>query len=171
MSSLESSLGWVLDCITNTANTWFPILSGAFLGLTANLIWTAAAYISFSYSTEQSRGSFISMQWGLLSLFSSLGSIVAFAINFDASALHVPIAVYIVFILVMALSFLVALFGIVAPSTVRRRDGTPLAHYPHEGFWQELKHQRRLFQDWRILAMFVPMFASEVPFIVLSSLN
>ncbi|KAL8720880.1 MAG: hypothetical protein Q9225_002325 [Loekoesia sp. 1 TL-2023] len=71
----------------------------------------------------------------------------------------------------MASAFFVALFTIVAPSKVRRRDGTPLAHYPHEGLWQELKRQRLLLQDWRLLAMFVPMFASEVPIIVLSSLN
>ena len=71
----------------------------------------------------------------------------------------------------MASGFLVALFTIVAPSKVRRRDGTPLAHYPHEGFWQELKNQRQLLQDWRLIAMFIPMFASEVPIIVLSSLN
>ena len=101
----------------------------------------------------------------------SLGSIVAFGINFNASKLRVPISIYIVFILLMASGFLVAFFTIVAPSKVRRRDGTPLAHYPHEGFWPELKNQRRLFQDWRLLAMFVPMFASEVPIIVLSSLN
>ncbi|KAI4103821.1 MAG: hypothetical protein L6R37_003624 [Teloschistes peruensis] len=144
---------------------------GAFLGITANLIWTAAAYVSFSYSTERTRGSFISMQWGLLSVFSTLGSLVAFGINFNASSLQVPISVYIVFILLMVSGFFVALFAIIAPSEVRRRDGTPLAHYPHEGLWQELKNQRRLFRDWRLLAMFIPMFASEVPIIVLSSLN
>lgn len=71
----------------------------------------------------------------------------------------------------MASAFFVALFTIVAPSKVRRHDGTPLARYPHEGLWHELKRQRLLLQDWRLLAMFVPMFASEVPIIVLSSLN
>ncbi|KAL8639582.1 MAG: hypothetical protein Q9228_003392 [Teloschistes exilis] len=156
---------------TNTAHEWFPIVAGAFLGITANLIWTAAAYISFSYSTERTRGSFISMQWGLLSVFSTLGSLVAFGINFNASSLQVPISVYIVFILLMVSGFFVALFAIIAPSEVRRRDGTSLAHFPHEGLWQELKNQRRLFRDWRLLAMFIPMFASEVPIIVLSSLN
>ncbi|KAL9585314.1 MAG: hypothetical protein Q9203_004298 [Teloschistes exilis] len=157
--------------VTNTAHEWFPIVAGAFLGITANLIWTAAAYISFSYSTERTRGSFISMQWGLLSVFSTLGSLVAFGINFNASSLQVPISVYIVFILLMVSGFFVALFAIIAPSEVRRRDGTSLAHFPHEGLWQELKNQRRLFRDWRLLAMFIPMFASEVPIIVLSSLN
>lgn len=64
---------------TNTANEWFPIAAGAFLGLSANLLWTAGAYISFSYSTEGSRGSFISMQWGLLSLFGVLSHVVPVA--------------------------------------------------------------------------------------------
>ena len=54
--------------VTNTAHEWFPIAAGAFLGLTANLLWTTAGYIAFSYSTEQKRGSFISMQWALLSI-------------------------------------------------------------------------------------------------------
>lgn len=71
----------------------------------------------------------------------------------------------------MASAFFVALLTIVAPYKVRRLDGTSLAHYPHDVLWQELRRQRQLFQDWRLLAMFVPMFASEVPIIVLSSLN
>ncbi|KAL9034731.1 MAG: hypothetical protein Q9180_005246 [Flavoplaca navasiana] len=156
---------------TNTGHQWFPIAAGAFLGLCANLLWTAGAYISFSYSTEGNRGSFISVQWGLLSLFASLGSIVAFGLNFNASILRVPTAVYIVFILAMVSALFVALFFIVEPSKIRRRDGTPLAHYPHHGMWQELKNQRRLLQDWRLLVMFIPMIASEVAVIVLSSLN
>ncbi|KAL8990143.1 MAG: hypothetical protein Q9169_008198 [Polycauliona sp. 2 TL-2023] len=71
----------------------------------------------------------------------------------------------------MVSGFFVALFCIVDPSKIRRRDGTPLAHYPHQGIWQELKNQRQLLQDWRLLVMFIPMIASEVAIIVLSSLN
>ncbi len=96
---------------------------------------------------------------------------MAFGINFNATKLQVPIAVYIVFIVLMVSGFFVALLFIIAPVKVRRRDGTALARYPHEGFWNELKNQRKLFQDWRVWAMFIPMFASEVPIIVLSSLN
>ena len=101
----------------------------------------------------------------------TLGSLVAFGINFNASNLQVPMSVYIVFVLLMASAFFIAAFSIVPPAQVRRRDGTPLAHYPHEGLWEELKRQRLLLKDWRLLAMFIPMFASEVPIIVLSSLN
>lgn len=58
----------LIRLVTNSTHEWFPIAAGAFLGLTANLLWTAAGYIAFSYSTEQKRGSFISMQWALLSV-------------------------------------------------------------------------------------------------------
>lgn len=71
----------------------------------------------------------------------------------------------------MASAFFVALLTIVSPSRVRRADGTPLAHYPHEGLWRELKAQSQLFKDWRLLALFVPMFSSEVSIIVFSTLN
>ena len=71
----------------------------------------------------------------------------------------------------MASGFFVSCFTIVSPSRVRRADGTALANYPHEGFWSELKAQGTLFRDWRLLAMFVPMFASEIVLIVFSSLN
>ena len=96
---------------------------------------------------------------------------MAFGINFNANELQVPVSVYIVFIILMASAFVLAAFFIVSPAKVRRRDGTPLAQYPHEGLWEELKRQRLLFKDWRLLAMFIPMFASEVPIIVISSLN
>lgn len=71
----------------------------------------------------------------------------------------------------MVLAFFMVLFTIVSPSEVRRSDGTALAHYPHQGFWLELKAQKQLLKDWRILALFVPMFGSEVTVIVLSTMN
>jgi len=71
----------------------------------------------------------------------------------------------------MVLAFFVALFTIVPRSKVRRSDGTALTQYPHKGFWIELKAQSQLLKDWRLLALFVPMFGSEVAVIVMSTLN
>ena len=107
----------------------------------------------------------------LTATLGTLGSFVSFGINFNASALQVPVSVYVVFIVLMASGFFVAFFTIVPPSRVRRGDGTALADYPHDGFWHELKAQGTLFKDWRLLVMFVPMIASEVIVIVFSSLN
>ena len=71
----------------------------------------------------------------------------------------------------MVSGFLVACFGIVPQSRVRRPDGTPLAHYPHKGLWPELRAQSKLFRDWRLLVLFVPLFGSEIVVIVFSTLN
>lgn len=101
----------------------------------------------------------------------TLGSLVSFGINFNASALQVPVAVYVVFIVLTASGFILTCFTILPSSRVRRPDGTPLADYPHEGFWHELKAQSKLFSDWRLLAMFVPLLGSEVVVIVNSTIN
>lgn len=101
----------------------------------------------------------------------TLGSLVSFGINLNASALQVPVAVYIVFIVLTASGFFLTCFTILPPSRVRRPDGTPLADYPHEGLWHELKAQSKLFGDWRLLAMFIPLLGSEVVVIVNSTLN
>lgn len=67
--------------VTNSTHEWFPITAGAFLGLAANLLWTAAGYIAFSYPTEQERGSFISMQWALLSVGSKCFVLAVYSVK------------------------------------------------------------------------------------------
>ena len=54
--------------VSKTGNLWYPIFGGAMLGITAVHLWTAAGFIAFSYPTEQKKGAYISMQWGLLSV-------------------------------------------------------------------------------------------------------
>lgn len=157
------------------------------LGVTAVHLWTAAGFVAFSYSTEQNKGAYISMQWGLLSVGSKLfvtvlymkfsaiigtiASFVAFGINYNASVVKCPDSVYIVFIILMCLAFFVAFFGIVEPSDVRRVDGTVIAHYEHKSWHEELKAQRQIFMDWRMLVLIPPMFGSEIALIIFSTLN
>lgn len=104
-------------------------------------------------------------------LLGTIASLVAFAINFHASVLHVPLALYVVFISLMISALFVAFFTILPPSKVRRPDGTALTYYPHEGFWKELKAQGQLFRDWRLVALFVPLFSGDITAIVVSTLN
>lgn len=75
------------------------------------------------------------------------------------------------FIILTALSLPVALFGIISPADVRRADGSPIAHYPHRGVWEEIKGQRQIIMDWRMLVLLLPMFGSEVAIIAFSSIN
>ena len=104
-------------------------------------------------------------------IIGTVASLAAFGINYHADVAECPTAVYIVFLCLMSSGILVAFFGIVQPSSVRRADGTALAHYPHNGAWVEFKAQAELFKDWRLLALVIPLFASEVAVIVFSTLN
>jgi hypothetical protein len=72
----------------------------------------------------------------------TIASLAAFGINYNTSVVKCPDSVYIVFIILMCLSFFVALFGIVKPADVRRADGTPIVYYPHRGWLKEIKSQR-----------------------------
>lgn len=101
----------------------------------------------------------------------TIASLVAFGINYNAAVVKCPDSVYIVFIILMCSAFFVALFGIVKPADVRRDDGTAIAHYPHKGFWLEIKAQRQIFMDWRMLVLILPMFGSENAIIIFSTLN
>lgn len=71
----------------------------------------------------------------------------------------------------MCSAFFVAFFGIIHPSDVRRADGTAIAHYSHRGWLTELKAQRQILIDWRILVLVLPMFGSEIAIIIFSTLN
>ncbi|KAF2464146.1 uncharacterized protein BDR25DRAFT_307336 [Lindgomyces ingoldianus] len=156
---------------SNTGHIWYPIFAGTLLGITAVHLWTAAGFIAFSYATEQKKGSFISMQWGLLSFGSTIASLMAFGINYNAGAVKCPDSVYIVFIILMCMAFFVAFFGIIDPARVRRDDGTAIAQNPHHSWKAGIKAQARIFLDWRMVVLILPMFGSEIAIIVFSTIN
>jgi len=101
----------------------------------------------------------------------TIASLVAFGINYNASVVQCPDSVYIVFIILMCLAFFIALFGIVKPEDVRRHDGTAIAHCPHKGWLEEVKAQKQIFLNWKMLVLIIPMFGSEVAIIVFSTVN
>jgi hypothetical protein len=43
---------WYFD---RTGNSWFPLWSGAMLGMLCGILWTAAAFIQFSYAEEKEK--------------------------------------------------------------------------------------------------------------------
>lgn len=43
---------WYYD---RTGNAWFPLMSGAILGLTGGFLWSAAAFVQFAYAKEEDK--------------------------------------------------------------------------------------------------------------------
>lgn len=51
---------WYFD---SHGHIWFPTVAGAYLGFSAGLLWTTAAFFSNGYSEEKDRGLWRAIQW------------------------------------------------------------------------------------------------------------
>jgi len=81
----------------------------------------------------------------------TIASLIAFAINFKATSAHVAVAIYVVFICLMAAGFFVALFTILPPKDIRRSDGTSIALYHHKR--REIRKEKKA--TWWHISMHV----------------
>ncbi|KID83281.1 DUF895 domain membrane protein [Metarhizium guizhouense ARSEF 977] len=109
---------WYYD---RTGNAWFALLAGAMLGITGGFLWTAAAYVQFSYAQEKDKGLYISTQWILRSIGAIMGSSISLGLSIDQlKPVGVSTPVYVAFIAIHTSAVLMALLLIVDP----RRVGT-----------------------------------------------
>jgi len=93
---------WYFDRV---GHAWFPYFAGAILGCTAGCLWTAAGFIQFAYAQEDEKALFITWQWIMTSFGGTVGSLVAFGVNFrQTESTGVSNAVYIVLCVTLAFS-------------------------------------------------------------------
>lgn len=55
-------------CYNHTENQGFVIFGGALAGFGAALLWTGQGTIILSYPTEQQKGRYISINWGIFNV-------------------------------------------------------------------------------------------------------
>lgn len=149
---------------------WYPIVAGAYLGLTAGCLWTTAAYTANAYAEEKDKGLYRAIQWTSNITGSAIGASVALGLSWNATSLSVPHSVYITFIIIQCLSVSMA-FLLLPPDQLRRSDGTALASFEKITLWESLKMTGRLFKDWRIVLMIPTFFIPEMFFPFQSSMN
>ncbi|KAF7556673.1 hypothetical protein G7Z17_g1267 [Cylindrodendrum hubeiense] len=151
---------WYFDL---SGHSWFALLGGVILGISAGLLWTVAGYIQFAYAEEKDKGSYIAWQLFLLSVGCALGALVVFLITKDITTLSgVPTSVYVTFIVIMASSLVVSFFCILPSEKIVREDGTRLAHFSATDFRTEIKECLMLLKDIRVVLLIVPMAATEM---------
>ncbi len=159
---------WYMD---RTGHVWFAYLAGAWLGITAALLWTAAGFIQFAYASEDEKGRFISWQWALTSFGGTVGSFIAFGINFNATETNTSNTLYTVFIVIQCMAMLLALFFIVNPKHVTRDDGTHIAVFKHTSVLIESRRLMLLFTDWKVWVMIPGIFVAEMSLVSSPSLS
>lgn len=150
---------WYFD---RQGHAWFPYLAGVLLGITAGMLWTAAGFISFAYAIEDEKATYLSWQWAMTSFGGTVGSLVAFGINYHATESHASNAMYTVFICIQCMAILIAFFFIVDPKHVTRDDGTHIAVFKHTSFATELKRLMQLLLDWKVWILVPGIFVAEM---------
>ena len=63
----------------------FVIAAGAILGICAGLLWTAQGSLMLAYPTEDQKGKFIGIFWGIFNMGAVVGASVSLGQNFHST--------------------------------------------------------------------------------------
>ena len=68
----------------------FVLAAGAYLGISAGLLWTAQGSLMLAYPTEHQKGMFIGIFWSIFNLGGVVGAAVSLGNNFDNTVRAAP---------------------------------------------------------------------------------
>ncbi|KAF8961016.1 major facilitator superfamily domain-containing protein [Flammula alnicola] len=140
----------------------FVVASGAILGICAGLLWTAQGSMMLSYATEDEKGKFIGIFWGIFNLGAVVGASVSLGQNFHSTShLEVGNGTYIGFLVLTLIGVTIPIF-MADPEKMIRTDGTKVTTPRHPswkieiyGLWVTLK------TDPMVILLFPMFFASN----------
>lgn len=138
---------------------WFLILSGAILGVTAALLWSAQGSIMMAYPLEKDKGRSFTLFWAIFQMGTIVGSSIALGIEANSTLPGVSTGVYLAFMIIM-LTAIVSSWLLLPPHSVIRGDGTVVELEDAISPMREFKELTALMKDWRMWALF-PMFFSS----------
>ncbi|KAL6797861.1 hypothetical protein GGI42DRAFT_88382 [Trichoderma sp. SZMC 28013] len=152
------SLWW----IDKGEGSWFVIFGGAWLGLSAGLLWSTQGYITTCYPTEAEKGKYIATSWVLNAMGSVVGAAIVLGVTINNTSVSgVPSSVYIIFICLECAGLLVA--GLLLdPSKLRRNDGRPIASFTPLPWYQELKALGLTLLEPKMALITLSIYSSEM---------
>ncbi|KAH6607063.1 hypothetical protein Trco_003376 [Trichoderma cornu-damae] len=153
------SLWW----IDRGQGSWFVLFGGAWLGLSAGLLWsTQGSYVTTCYPTEAEKGKYIATSWVLNAMGSVVGAAIVLGVTVDNTSVSgVPSSVYITFISLESFGLLVA--GLLLdPSKLRRNDGRPIASFRPLPWHQELKALGLTALEPKMALITLSIYSSEM---------
>lgn len=141
--------------------TAYVIASGAILGVSAAMLWTAQGSLMMAYPTEAQKGLYIGIFWAIFNLGGVVGSAVAFAENFHSTANGVGNGTYIGFLVLTVTGFFLP-FLMADPEMMTRTDGTRVVLVRHPSWKAEfLNLFVALKTDPWVVLLFPMFFASN----------
>ncbi|KAI0695041.1 MFS general substrate transporter [Cytidiella melzeri] len=160
-----------LWCLQAQGTRWFLIFSGAVLGFTAALLWSAQGAIMMSYPLEKDKGKAFGIFWAIFQFGSFIGAVIALAINIRSGTLSaVSTSTYIAFLVIIIFGIFSSLL-VLPPNRVIRSDGTLVKLQARTGVKEEFVSMVRLLKDWRMIALLPMFFASNYFYAYQASVN
>lgn len=149
-------------CYNHTKNDGFVIFAGTLLGVCAAFLWTAQGTVMMSYPTENEKGRYIGLFWGIFNLGAVIGSIIPIANNWNTTDNKaVNDGTYIGFLVLMVCGAILSWF-LVPPQKIVRKDGTRVQRVRHPSIKSELKGLwETLYSDPYIVLLFPLFWASN----------
>ncbi|KAI0799885.1 major facilitator superfamily domain-containing protein [Xylaria sp. FL0064] len=149
-------------CYNHTKNEGFVTFAGAFLGVSAGLLWTAQGAIMMSYPLEKSKGRYISSFWVIFNAGGVIGALIVLVQNLNNTSGTVTDGTYAAFIVLMFAGAVLALFLVNADKVIRE-DGSkvivmkePTWQSEIYGLWECIR-----LAPWVVL-LFPMFFASNI---------
>lgn len=146
----------------HTQNAGFVIFAGAMLGVCAAFLWTAQGTVMMSYPTENEKGRYIGLFWGIFNMGAVIGSISPIVQNWDKPHnATVNDGTYVGFLVLMCFGAILAFF-LVPPEKIIRKDNTRVQKVQHPSALEDIKGlYQTLLSDPYILLLFPLFWASN----------
>ncbi|KZV74367.1 MFS general substrate transporter [Peniophora sp. CONT] len=163
---LLGTLGYILYigslwCFQTQGTRWFVIFSGAVLGISAALLWSAQGAIMMSYPLEKDKGKAFGLFWAVYQSGSLVGSVISLAITVRSGELSaVSTGTYLAFLIIMFFGTALTVL-LLPPTAVVRADGTVVEVQKVSSPLEEIVGILDVVKDWRILALTPMFFASN----------
>ncbi|KAI5818130.1 major facilitator superfamily domain-containing protein [Pyronema omphalodes] len=151
-----------LLCYNHTKNQGFVTFAGALLGICAAFLWCAQGTVMMSYPTENEKGRYIGLFWGIFNLGAVIGSCIPIGSNWNSTENKaVNDGTYVGFLVLMICGGILA-FLLVPPNKIVRKDGTRVQRIRHPSALEEFKGlYQTLFSDPYIILLFPFFWASN----------
>lgn len=138
----------------------FVIGAGAVLGLCAGLLWTAQGSLMMAYPTENQKGKYIAIFWGIFNLGGVVGSAVALGQNFHSKANAVGNGTYIGFLVLTVIGVFIPLV-MADPSKMIRTDGTRVTTPRQPSWMTEIYGLYVALRTDPLIILLFPMFLAS----------
>lgn len=147
-----------LLCYSHTKNYGFMVFSGAYLGLSGALLWTAADTIIMSYPPRESKGRYTGCFWMIFSMGAVVGSFIPLGQNIHVKENKtVSDGTYIGYLISTVLG--TALTWTLADARkVVREDGSRIILAKNPSWQTELLWLCKTFRTDTYIVLFFPMF-------------